>query len=237
MKIPSHSVGLAFLWCAFPFLAPWITAPLAVALATYCRAEPRLVRAAILPGLVALLVWIPQLAPLWPLPLVIALGIVALFPSPERWPPRGRLQDLWVIVSLIALTGVALPAWMWFAQPDLSDITSRLPSWPLWALLGLGALFAVFNAVAEELAWRWVLWEGLEGLPIRLLLVVQAASFGLAHINGFPRGFLGVLLAGFYGLLLGWFRERSGGLIGPVVVHIAADVTIFALLLSLVDLV
>jgi len=56
---------------------------------------------------------------------------------------------------------------------------------------------------------------------------------GLAHIHGFPRGWLGVALATVYGLMTRVLRMRSRGLVAPLVAHVAADATIFGTLATL----
>jgi membrane protease YdiL (CAAX protease family) len=48
-------------------------------------------------------------------------------------------------------------------------------------------------------------------------------------MRGYPSGALGALLAGIYGVCLGWLRVFSGGLGLPVLAHIAADATIFTM--------
>lgn len=106
-----------------------------------------------------------------------------------------------------------------------------MPTWML-PLAGLG--FAVVNAVMEEAVWRWLLWELLRravGTAL-LVFVLQAASFGLFHMQGFPRGWGGVGMAAIYGLFLGVIRHRAGGLSPPIAAHVVADLTVFAILIS-----
>ena len=71
-----------------------------------------------------------------------------------------------------------------------------------------------------------------QGAPAAAIVGIQALSFGVAHIQGFPRGALGVALAAVYGLLLGVLRLRAGGLLAPVLAHIGADAVIYALILA-----
>ncbi|WP_437619116.1 hypothetical protein [Sorangium sp. So ce1151] len=51
-------------------------------------------------------------------------------------------------------------------------------------------------------------------------------------MNGFPSGAVGVGLAAIYAVMLGVLRRRAGGLLALCVAHVAADLTIFALLLT-----
>ena len=62
--------------------------------------------------------------------------------------------------------------------------------------------------------------------------MLQATSFGVARAHGFPRGVTGVLLAGVWGYLLGLLRQRTGGLLAPVLAHVVADGTIAYVLVS-----
>jgi hypothetical protein len=227
-------LALAALWCAFPLLprpAAIVAALVVVVLVRRRRAE---LRAALLVAVLVGLTAIPALADLWPLPLILALVLV-LVPPPLRAPtPRGDLRAWPWIAALWLLVAVALPTWLLLVRPDLSDITARLPDvgWP--ATIALGIVFATTNAIAEELAWRHVLWEALatRGAPAAAIVGIQALSFGVAHIEGFPRGALGVALAAGYGLLLGILRLRAGGLLAPVLAHIGADAVIYALILA-----
>lgn len=102
------------------------------------------------------------------------------------------------------------------------------------SLLLLGAiLFALFNALCEEWIWRGVFQDRFERLfPAPVAVLLQAASLGAAHAHGFPRGLLGVCLAGGWAVLLGLLRRRAGGLLAPVMAHVVADATIAAIVLS-----
>lgn len=233
-RLSAAQLALAALWCSFPLLPRPAALVAALAVAALLRRDRAGLRAALLVAVLVGLTAIPALADLWPLPLVIALALV-LVPAPLRGPmPRGDLRTWPWIAALWLLVAVALPSWLLLVQPDLSDITARLPDvgWP--ATIALGVVFATTNALAEELAWRHVLWEALasRGAPAAAIVGIQALSFGVAHIEGFPRGALGVALAAGYGLLLGILRVRAGGLLAPVLAHIGADAVIFALILA-----
>jgi uncharacterized protein len=180
----------------------------------------------------------------WPLyfagPLVI-YGIVTLAAPPLRgsvsWIRRGRIDATTVALVMvwIALSSGALVAWFFVMEPDVSDVRDKIPE-IRGGLLVLGCLvFATVNAAVEEVLWRGVLTAGLEesGIGPRAAIAIQAASFGVFHIGGIPRGWLGVAMATCYGVMMGIVRKQSGGLLAPFVAHIAADVTIFALVVTL----
>ncbi len=100
----------------------------------------------------------------------------------------------------------------------------RLPSPMVLALLVVVA--AAFNACAEELLWRDVLERvvGIRSIGGRYLL--QAITFGFAHVNGIPHGWIGVLASGGYSVLV-YAIWRRWGLLGGIVVHVTTDLIIF----------
>ena len=165
---------------------------------------------------------------------VLALALVARLRPPlgSSRPPLGRIP-LAGTVLCAAVTPVALVLWLRLAQPDVSDILSMVPDVGLPLLVLGGAAFALVNASFEELIWRGIFQSrllDLVGAPWAIAL--QAASFGVAHAHGFPRGLVGVVLAGVWGAMLGVLRQRSGGLLAPVLAHIVADATIACLVIA-----
>jgi membrane protease YdiL (CAAX protease family) len=68
---------------------------------------------------------------------------------------------------------------------------------------------------------------------VGVVLALQALAFGLLHIQGFPRGWSGVLLATVYGAMMGELRRRTGGLLLPWAVHVGADLVISAVVASI----
>jgi hypothetical protein len=102
-------------------------------------------------------------------------------------------------------------------------------------LIALGAVgFSMCNAAVEESVWRGVLLQGLQSVgPRGAAVILQAISFGVAHIHGFPRGAVGVVLAAVYGVMMGVIRLRSEGMLAPWIAHVFADLTIIAILAKL----
>lgn len=66
--------------------------------------------------------------------------------------------------------------------------------------------------------------------PGALHLLLQAVAFGTIHLQGIPSGPIGMLMATIYGLMRGWVKRRSGGMLAPFAAHMFADVVIFAIL-------
>ena len=183
-------------------------------------------------ALVACIVVAMRLGVVWQLAMVLALaayaGLSRLAPAlrpPEGWRAAGELPKRWT----------ALVGWLALARPDLRDITgSELLQVSTPVLLAGGAVFAVLNATLEEVIWRGVLQPSLTAAwGARVAVVLQAASFGAQHAHGFPRGLLGVFLAGSWAVMLGLLRQHARGLLAPVLAHIVADATIAALVIGM----
>lgn len=146
---------------------------------------------------------------------------------------RGRLRRFeWAVIALIAVVAaIALIGWVALLEPDLSRLRGMLPAWPLLGLVAAGAGFSLVNALMEEIVWRGIVQRWLlTWMSPWLAVSVQAASFGAAHYAGFPSGGIGIGLAATWGAMIGALALRSGGLIAPIIAHIAADAVIFAVL-------
>jgi hypothetical protein len=173
---------------------------------------------------------------IWQVVLPLALGVLGV--AMRRWPvlaplavPRGTVPT-GATFACAAVTPVGLVGWVALLRPDVGDITGAIPD-ASPAVLLLGALlFAGLNALGEEWVWRGVFQARLQRLfPPVAAVALQAASFGAAHAHGFPRGAVGVALAGGWAVLLGLLRRRAGGLLAPFLAHVVADATIAALVL------
>jgi len=171
---------------------------------------------------------IPGFGATWPLPLLVALAswVLLVRRAPEglalaMWFPRGRPDRLtWSLtVAFVVVASVALVSWFRLTRPDVSDLSERIPPWPALALILLGVVFSVANALAEELVYRGILFGALQRVwGTAPALAIQALAFGLATV---------------YGLMTGVLRWRSHGLVAPLVAHVIADATIFAILVTL----
>jgi uncharacterized protein len=138
---------------------------------------------------------------------------------------------IFLIIATVVVSAIALILWFNLLNPDVSDLKSMIPTKNIALLIPLGIAFALFNALTEELVWRGIFWDGLKislKCPV-LLIIIQAMGFGLLYWAGFPRGWLGVGLAGVYGLFLGIIRHRSKGIFYPILTHFFADMVIFGI--------
>lgn len=206
---------------------------------THSRPTNWPVRHAIL--ILALLLIVPAIPALarWPWGLLFPVGtyaaiVVAVRPLRESldWLRVGKLdRNTWRVTAMFALISVAgLTVWYLIFRPDLSAFTHLIPSGPPLTLLMAGLVFASVNAVMEEVICRGIWMEALTvSYGPKFALILQALIFGVMHANGIPPGSVGILMAAVFGGMLGWLRQRTGGLLAPCLVHFAADITIFTL--------
>ncbi|MFH1007296.1 MAG: type II CAAX endopeptidase family protein [Candidatus Latescibacterota bacterium] len=157
---------------------------------------------------------------------------VPILPSRGWWAP-GRVP--WLATGVCALvTPIALVSWVWFFKPDIQDLLQAIPDVSLPILAGGAIAFAVVNALGEELIWRGLFQDRLAAvIGPSVAVLIQALSFGVQHAHGFPRGIVGVAMAGVWAIMLGWLRTRSGGIAAPVIAHIVADASVAAIVLSM----
>ena len=229
----------------FTFRFVWFVKPsmaiIGVALLIACSLRTRSfdLPAAAMTGALCLYAALPPRWSVWPtyllVPILVAIALAALrgfrrdlFAGVQ--PGRLGRGELGLIVLISATAAVALLRWVLLLEPDLSRFKAMLPSWPLLALFGAGTAFSVINAVLEEFVWRGVFqhWLGSIMSP-PWAVTIQALSFGTVHYLGFPGGVAGAALATIYGAMLGALALRSGGLLAPLVAHIAADAVIFTI--------
>jgi len=143
---------------------------------------------------------------------------------------------MWIAAATVAVgSAVSLLLWFKLARPDVTWQAGLIPTWSPGRLVLLGLGFALFNAAVEEMIWRGVVFHALErtGLPTVPVVLMQAVSFGVVHLHGFPSGSLGILLASAYGAILGVLRWQTRGLLVPFVAHAVTDLSIFEILIYL----
>ncbi len=240
------TLALLALLSAAPFPpAPWgaglFLLALGVTVTSAKRSPPRVLHFGVLVTLMLGLLAIPGAWMTWPGPMILALalywGARRRLPKAPGSLSRGEFDrgNALLMTVFIVLSASALVGWWWLFDPDLSDAVSRLPEVHVAVLIAAGLAFACLNALGEEVIWRGLGMGalhacGITGAPAHVL---QAVSFGLMHIHGFPRGWIGVGLASVYGLMMGLLRIRSRGLLVPWVAHVFADLVIFAVLAAL----
>lgn len=174
----------------------------------------------------------------WPFNFAVPLGAYLLLYA--GW-PRLRRSTNWLIpgrftpaavrwmVPTVVISSSSLLAWILLFHPNLSNFTRMVPRNGPIALIAIGVAFPLLNATWEEFILRGIGWRSLEEVfrPGWAVNTGQAVLFGAMHIGGFPRGWVGVLIAAVYGFVVGIIRKESRGLLAPIATHIFADATIF----------
>jgi uncharacterized protein len=180
----------------------------------------------------------------WPwmllIPILLYWALVQSFRQlrlTAAWLRVGRpTLPMWIAAATVAVVSAAcLLLWFKLARPDVKWQAGLIPTWSPGRLVLLGVGFALFNAAMEEMIWRGVVFHALErtGLPTVPVVLIQALSFGVAHLHGFPSGSVGILLASAYGAILGVLRSQTRGLLVPFVTHAVTDFSIFEILVYL----
>jgi membrane protease YdiL (CAAX protease family) len=184
---------------------------------------------------------VPALAR-WPLyllvPLLTYLAIAIVVPPLRRsvhWLRLGRCDRTVVLATagIVLATSATLVQYQLLVRPDLTTLADQFLAGSLGGLIAFGVVFAVGNAVLEELVFRGVLYDSLEvQYGAAAAIVVTGIVFGVAHFQGYPPGPVGAVLAAVYGLVLGLLRRHTGGLAAPIVAHVFADATIFLIVVT-----
>ena len=157
---------------------------------------------------------------------LIVLLASALHPTAAPLRGRGRVASSVLIYFAFLLVWVPvaylLVPWVWehagwpmAPQPHLEYLAGPLTFG--WALVTVSAVCLV-GPLFEEVVFRGYLQTGLAGLyGPRAAVFWSGLVFGLIHVGA---GFHVLLPLAMIGWLLGWLRERSGGLLAPLVVHV-----------------
>jgi membrane protease YdiL (CAAX protease family) len=186
------------------------------------------------------LIGLPPLSFLLIIPIAV-YTVIVLFIGPIRrattWLEWGKITPRLVAGSLVVVvvSSIALLLWYNLLHPDIAAFTQFIPALPLPQLLIGGLGFALLNATVEEVIFRGIIWEAVATLipAPRVVLIVTAFFFGIAHFWGVPSGVVGACLAFIYGVMLGIIRMRSEGLLMVIITHIFADIVIFCILLDI----
>lgn len=180
---------------------------------------------------------------IWPLHLFVPLSayavIICILPTMRKsiaWIKTGTINAniVWLIVAISLLSGIVLVGWVALTQADISHHLAKMPNVPGWCYPFIGIGFAILNATLEEAIFRGIVMDALDRAfgDNDASIILQAIPFAALHYQqGFPYGASGFVLTLIYGVLLGIIRRLSKGMFGPLVAHIAADLTIFSILL------
>lgn len=178
----------------------------------------------------------------WPVPLIVPLAVYACIRlrQPEKtgfkwWPSKYEWRASTCFYSILGASSATFGLFVWYSvlSPDLSLFTALIPHLSLWIIITAGIAFYCINAAVEEWIFRGILFKELssERVSTEWIILLQAISFGCLHWQGIPGGKAGVILSGLYGVIQGWIRWKSGGLLAPWISHLVADLVIFSLVL------
>jgi membrane protease YdiL (CAAX protease family) len=138
-----------------------------------------------------------------------------------------------LVLVITVVSGAALMFWNVICSPDLGPNRANIPSMPLWLLPLAAVAFALINSAVEEAIFRGIFLQALDSsIGVGAIpLVIQAMLFGWLHYStlGCPKGLLGVAMASFYGLLLGFLRYRARGMLAPWLAHTGTDMAVFTI--------
>jgi CAAX protease family protein len=144
---------------------------------------------------------------------------------------RINLLNCALTAAIILLSSSVLLLCQFFMHPDVTALGAMMPVDALGGVVRTGVVFALVNAVCEEVIFRGILFDALEAeRGWQGAVYATAVLFALGHWNGYPPGWGGAILAGSYGIILGLLRVHTGALFLPIVAHTAADATIYGIL-------
>jgi membrane protease YdiL (CAAX protease family) len=179
---------------------------------------------------------------IWPfhllVPLITYAAVVRILPVlrySTNWMKTGTMNPkiIRLIVAVSLLSGIVLVGWVTLTNADIEHYLAIMPKMPIWCYPLAGFGFAVLNAAMEEAVFRGVVMDALDATfgDGHTSVGIQAILFGAYHYQaGFPNKASGFVLTLIYGILPGILRRLSGGMPAPLAAHIAADLTIFAVL-------
>ncbi|MBN2347337.1 MAG: CPBP family intramembrane metalloprotease [Bacteroidales bacterium] len=174
------------------------------------------------------------------IPILIFTVFILIFPQIRNtisWWAKEKINrnSLLIIVGLSVISAAALWVWSNYFFEGITQFTKILPDGPVHWMVMYGIGFAVFNSIAEEYLSRGMLCNGLEKLFSNkaFIILIQAIIFSVFHIHGFPGGISGMVMVFVWSLVLGWLRYRTRGLLGVLIGHFLADLSIYFILYEL----
>ncbi len=171
------------------------------------------------------------------IPFIISCLLILPFSKTRaalKWIRAGKIDrtTILLIVGTSAAASLALIIWATWTNHlgTAEQMMQGFTTVPLWQMVLIGIpLFAIFNALAEEVVYRGVLQSALNNVFTSkpLILILQSSAFAAVHFSaGFPKGVVGYMMVLGYGIMLGYLRVRSNGMLAPLLTHFFADLTI-----------
>ena len=134
----------------------------------------------------------------------------------DNWLKTGLSLSI-IITSITAI-------FMFFQLKQYNIDWSFLIEGLFWILL-----FSLTNSFSEEMIFRIGIVAPLKDLfQPKIIFLLSAIIFGLAHMNGMPNGIIGICLAGVLGFVLAKSVYETQGFFWAWIIHFFQDVVIFA---------
>ena len=90
-------------------------------------------------------------------------------------------------------------------------------------------LFSLLNAFSEEMIFRFGVVTSLNSIvPVSVIILISAISFGIVHFGGTPGGFIGIGLAVVLGFILCKSIIETQGVFWAILIHFVQDVLIIS---------
>lgn len=157
-------------------------------------------------------------------------------PRHPAWLAVGNVKAKTIALAVLtaAVAAAGLVTWYVQAGPDTARIyaTFHFRELPAPLLVMSAIAFCATNAAAEEFIYRGFVMQSLRDVAGYVpAVLLQALAFGVLHIDGFPSGGTGMVLAAGYGAMMAVVRTSAMGMLVPWLSHMATDLTIVGILL------
>lgn len=173
--------------------------------------------------------------------IAVAVMLITLFITPESKPllQLGHLDSIAIKEKWLGINGktswrknglqlaffisIATGIFMFLAV----KYTNSLYNFK-WSFVPIILLVSLTNSFSEEIIYRFAINGNLMHLTSKLtILICSAVLFGLPHYQGYPNGFMGVLMAGLLGYILSKATYETQGLGLAWIIHFLQDIIIF----------
>lgn len=167
---------------------------------------------------------------------IVLIACINSNKSAFKWIKLGKIDQIsWILIAFTSLlAGVGLIIWgnwtnnLGESIKMMKTITNYFPSF--FIVIAMLPAFALFNAFVEEFIFRGVFQEALTDIlgdkPV-LVISLQSSVFAAIHFAaGFPNGIIGYMMVFIWGVMIGYLRCRTCGMLAPYIVHVCADLVI-----------
>lgn len=173
------------------------------------------------------------------IPVLLSGLLIALFPQIRAtigwWKKENiGLQLALQMVLAVVIGSIAMYIYLMLNTDNIDRFIGMLPEGSVLFIVGMGVAYAALNAMVEEFIVRGMIWNALEKVMTsqRLVIFTQAVLFGISHYWGLPGGLSGVVMVFLWSLYLGYVRNKTGGLVGVILLHFGANLLQYFILLT-----